>query len=60
LPANLDQPPAARWADTVIALPTALGQRRYQDVLTGKTVAAGDQLPLTGLASQWCAVLVAQ
>ncbi|MDQ0629161.1 malto-oligosyltrehalose synthase [Pantoea agglomerans] len=60
LPENLDQPPAARWADTVIALPTALGQRRYQDVLTGKTVAAGDQLPLTGLASQWCAVLVAQ
>ncbi len=60
LPENLDQPPAARWADTVIALPTALSQRRYQDVLTGKTVAAGDQLPLTGLASQWCAVLVAQ
>ena len=60
LPENLDQPPEARWADTHIALPAALGQRRYQDVLSGKTFDAGDKLPLTELASQWCAVLVAQ
>lgn len=60
LPENLDQPPEARWADTHIALPAALGQRRYQDVLSGKTLDAGDKLPLTELASQWCAVLVAQ
>ena len=60
LPENLDQPPAARWADTVIALPASLSQREYQDVLSGQTIAADDQLPLTALASQWCAVLVAQ
>lgn len=60
LPENLDQPPAARWADTVIALPAALGQREYQDVLSGKTLDAGDPLPLTELAAQWCAVLVAK
>jgi (1->4)-alpha-D-glucan 1-alpha-D-glucosylmutase len=60
LPENLDQPPAARWADTVIALPAALSQRKYQDVLSGKTLDAGDQLPLTALAAQWCAVLVAK
>ena len=60
LPENLDQPSEARWADTHIALPAALGQRSYQDALSGKTLNAGDQLPLTALASQWCAVLVAQ
>jgi len=60
LPENLDQPPAARWADTVIDLPAALGNRRYQDQLSGKTLNASDLLPLTELASQWCAVLVAQ
>jgi (1->4)-alpha-D-glucan 1-alpha-D-glucosylmutase len=60
LPEHLDQPPAARWADTHIALPAALGKRRYQDQLSGNTLDAGDQLVLTELASQWCTVLVAQ
>ncbi|MGK3141198.1 malto-oligosyltrehalose synthase [Pantoea sp. C2G6] len=60
LPDNLDRPPAARWAQTTLALPAALSQRRYQEVLTGKEIAAGDQLPLAELASAWCAVLVAR
>ncbi|WP_313651895.1 malto-oligosyltrehalose synthase [Pantoea sp.] len=60
LPDNLDQPPAERWAETHLALPAALSQRTYRDRLTRKTLAVTDQLPLSALASQWCAVLVAE
>ena len=60
LPENLDQPPAARWAEISLALPDGLRQRHYEDVLSGNTLDAGDALALGDLASQWCAVLVAR
>jgi (1->4)-alpha-D-glucan 1-alpha-D-glucosylmutase len=60
LPENLDQPPAARWAEISLALPGGLRQRHYEDVLSGNTLDAGDALALGDLASQWCAVLVAR
>ncbi|EGT5671283.1 malto-oligosyltrehalose synthase, partial [Cronobacter dublinensis subsp. dublinensis] len=39
-------PASARWHDTHIALPPALAQRRWRNVLTGETIALTDQINL--------------
>ncbi|PSN06632.1 malto-oligosyltrehalose synthase [Siccibacter turicensis] len=51
-------PHAERWAGTSIALPPALANRRYRDLLTGETLEPGDHIDPGSVARNGAVILI--
>ncbi len=58
LEGSLAAPHAELWVDTEIALPAALANRRYRDILSGKEVAVTDRIDVQTFNGYSSAILI--